>query len=178
MTLSFNEHNKKQNRIVCESLREALIILMNEKNYYKISICELCEKAGVSRMAFYNNYESKDNLLRQIIYFQTNLLIERIGSPFREKTNVEWYVKMFECIKENNIYLKTIFNADFKFEYLSAINDLVLHNDLISPTDKYLRLMWAGGVVNTIIYWVESNMNDSIIEMANFCYNNLSVWTK
>ena len=55
-------------------------------------------------MAFYNNYESKDNLLRQIIYFQTNLLIERIGSPFREKTNVEWYVKMFECIKENNIY--------------------------------------------------------------------------
>jgi hypothetical protein len=85
---------------------------------------------------------------------------------------------MFECIKENNIYLKTIFNADFKFEYLSAINDLVLHDASISSTDKYLRLMWAGGVVNTIIYWVESNMNDSIIEMANFCYNNLSVWTK
>ena len=65
-----------------------------------------------------------------------------------------------------------------KFEYLSAINDLVLHDGSISSTDKYLRLMWAGGVVNTIIYWVESNMNDSIIEMANFCYNNLSVWTK
>ena len=30
MTISQNEHNKKQKKIVCESLREALIILMNE----------------------------------------------------------------------------------------------------------------------------------------------------
>lgn len=177
MTIQINEHNKKQNKIVCESLREALIILMDEKNYYKISICELCEKAGVSRMAFYNNYESKDDLLRQIIYFQTSLLIDKIGSPFREKTTNEWYIKMFECIKENNRYLKTIFNADFKFEYLSAINDLVLHDDSILPIDKYLRLMWAGGIVNTIIYWLESDMQDSIVEMAQFCDNNLSVWT-
>ena len=92
MTYYLNEHNKKQNRIVCESLREALIILMNEKNYYKISICELCEKAGVSRMAFYNNYKSKDDLLREIIYFQTNILIDIVGSPFREKTDTYWYI--------------------------------------------------------------------------------------
>lgn len=176
MTIISNEHNKKQNRIVCESLREALIILMNEKNYYKISISELCNRAGVSRMAFYNNYESKDNLLKQIIYYQTYILIDKIGSPFREKTSTEWYIKMFECIKENNRYLKTIFNADFKFEYLSAINDLVLHDETISPTERYLRLMWAGGVVNTMIYWLESNMQDSVHEMAKFCYNNLSVW--
>lgn len=176
MTIISNEHNKKQNRIVCESLREALIILMNEKNYYKISISELCHKAGVSRMAFYNNYESKDNLLKQIIYYQTNKLIDRIGSPFREKTTTEWYIKMFECIKEDNMYLRTIFNANFEFEYLSAINDLVLHDETISPTNRYLRLMWAGGVVNTIIYWLESDMKDSVLEMATFCYNNLSVW--
>lgn len=177
MTNKSNDHNKKQNRIVCESLREALIILMNEKNYYKISISELCHKAGVSRMAFYNNYESKDNLLKQIIYYQTNKLIDRIGSPFRERTSVEWYIKMFECVKEDNMYLRTIFNADFKYIYLSCINDLVLHDETISPTNKYLRLMWTGGVVNTIIYWLESNMQDSIIEIATFCYNNLSVWT-
>ena len=177
MTYITNEHNKKQNRIVCESLREELIILMNEKNYYKISISELCQKAGVSRMAFYNNYESKDNLLKQIIYYQTNKLIDKIGSPFREKTSTEWYIKMFECIKEDNWYLKTIFNANFEFEYLSSINDLVLHDETISPTNKYLRLMWTGGIINTIIYWLESGMKDSVLEMATFCYNNLSVWT-
>ena len=36
--------------------------------------------------------------------------------------------------------------------------------------------MWAGGVVNTMIYWLESDMQDSVHEMAKFCYNNLSVW--
>ena len=171
-----NEYNLKHNRIVCESLREALIILMEEKNYYKISISELCHKAGVSRMAFYNNYESKDELLRQIIYVETNKLITRIGSPFREKTNKDWYVKMFECIKTDNRYLNTLFKADFKFEYLTAINDLVLHDESFSPKEKYIRIMWAGGVVNTIIHWLETNMKDSVLEMAEFCYNNLSVW--
>ena len=176
MTSITNEHNLKQNRIVCESLREALIILMEEKNYYKISISELCLKAGVSRMAFYNNYESKDELLRQIIYVETNKLIEKVGSPFREKTNKEWYIKMFECIKEEHRYLNSIFNADFKYEYLNAINDLVLHDESFSPKEKYIRIMWAGGVVNTIIQWLETNMEISILEMAEFCYNNLSVW--
>ncbi len=172
----FNKHNFKQNKIVCESLREALIILMNIKDYYKISISELCIKAGVSRMAFYNNYESKDDLLKQIIYFQTNKLIDNVGSPFREKTTEEWYLKMFECIKEDNTYLKTIFKAGFQFEYLSAINELVLHDVDISPTERYLRLMWVGGVVNTIINWLNSDMKVSTVEMARFCYNNLSVY--
>lgn len=176
MTAIANEHNLKQNRIVCESLREALIILMEEKDFYKISISELCLKAGVSRMAFYNNYESKDELLRQIIYVETNKLIEKVGSPFRKKTNKEWYIKMFECIQEENRYLNSIFNANFKYEYLNAINDLVLHDESFSAKEKYIRIMWAGGVVNTIIHWLETDMKDSILEMAEFCYNNLSVW--
>ena len=38
--------------------------------------------------------------------------------------------------------------------------------------------MWAGGMVNTIIYWVESNLKAPVQDLAQFCFNNLSVWTK
>ena len=178
MTNMSNKHNINQNKIVCESLREAIIILMESTEYSKITITELCQKAGVSRMAFYNNYSSKDNLLKQVIFFQTNRLIDQIGSPFREKTPKEWYVKLFEYIYVNNKYLKIIFNSGLKFEYLSAINDLVLHSTEIAVIDRYLRLMWAGGMVNTIIYWVESNLKAPVQDLAQFCFNNLSVWTK
>ncbi len=172
-----SKHNENINKVVCESLQQALIILMNKKDFNDISITELCRKAGVSRMAFYNNYNSKDDLLKKLISYHSYLLINLIGSPFRERIDISWYVNMFEYAKENHYNLKTIFDAGFKYEYLSTITDIVLHDKDIPSDKKYLRVMWAGGIINTIIYWLESGMKESIDEIATFCYNNLSVWT-
>ena len=175
--IKLSKHNENINKVVCESLQQALIILMNKKKFSDISITELCRKAGVSRMAFYNNYNSKDDLLKQLISHHSDFLVNVIGSPFREKTDVSWYIKMFEYAKENHYNLKTIFDAGFKYEYLATITDIVLHDKNISSDKRYLRLMWAGGIINTIIYWLESGMKESIDDIASFCYNNLSVWT-
>ena len=70
-----------------------------------------------------------------------------------------------------------VFDAGLKYEYLSTITDIVLHDKDISLEKKYLRVMWTGGIINTIIYWLESGMKESIDEIATFCYKNLSVWT-
>ena len=170
-----SKHNENINKVVCESLQQALIILMNKKKFSEISITELCKKAGVSRMAFYNNYESKDNLLKQLISYHSEIIISTIGSPFRKDTNVSWYIKLFEYAKENHYNLLTIFKAGFKYEYISTMTDIVLHDKDISSNDIYLRLMWVGAIVNTIIYWLESGMNEPIKDIAIFCFNNLSV---
>ncbi|MGN1093953.1 MAG: TetR/AcrR family transcriptional regulator, partial [Candidatus Neoclostridium sp.] len=80
-------HNAELNKIVRESLQTALVVLLRQKEYSKISITELCKKAGVSRMAFYNNYQTTDDLLEStVIDYNKNLIIDKIGSPFREYT--------------------------------------------------------------------------------------------
>lgn len=55
--LGLISYNKELNFAIKEALQDALILLMKEKQYRSISITELCKKAGVSRMAFYNNYK-------------------------------------------------------------------------------------------------------------------------
>ena len=175
--IKLSNHNANLNKIVCESLQEALLILMSQKNFTNISITELCNKAGVSRMAFYNNYKSKDELLKKIIERYTYNLINTIGSPFRQKTDILWYEQMFNYIKKDNHYLYIMFKSGFKYIYLSTITDIVLHDNSIPSNIKYMRLMWAGGISNAIVYWLESGMNESVNDMAQFCYNNLSVWT-
>ena len=55
--LGLISYNKELNYAIKEALQDALILLMKEKQYRSISITELCRKAGVSRMAFYNNYK-------------------------------------------------------------------------------------------------------------------------
>lgn len=44
-------------------LREALVALMMEKRYEKITVQEIIDRADVGRSTFYNHYEDKDDLL-------------------------------------------------------------------------------------------------------------------
>lgn len=51
------------NILVRESITEALFILMKKQEFSKIKISELVEKAGVSRVSFYRNYNSKEEII-------------------------------------------------------------------------------------------------------------------
>ena len=46
-----------------EYLTEALFLLLKKKPFAEISVTELCEKAGVSRLTFYRNYESREQVI-------------------------------------------------------------------------------------------------------------------
>ncbi len=175
-TTGLKNHNQNLNRVIRESLQHALILIMNKKAFASITITELCRKAGVSRMAFYGNYRSKEELLKRIVLESVERLLEKIGSPFRESTDISWYEQMFDCIKEDEFYLKTIFNAGFKHEYLSIMNELVLHNPTVTTENKYLRIIWSGGMANVIIQWIEDGAAVPTKEIAKFCYDNMSVW--
>lgn len=56
-------NNNSQNLITKESIFTALMILMEKKNFKEISITELTKKAGVSRMAFYRNYNNLEDII-------------------------------------------------------------------------------------------------------------------
>ncbi len=59
--------NKESNQITRNCIETALILLMDEKEYEEITISELTRKAGVSRTAYYRNYESKDDILNTLL---------------------------------------------------------------------------------------------------------------
>ena len=55
--------NEIANNIVKESLTDALFTLMSNKEFNDITITELSKKAGVSRLSFYRNYTSKEEII-------------------------------------------------------------------------------------------------------------------
>ena len=57
--------NKESNRLTRECLQTALIYLMGQKPFDKISISEIVRRSGVSRTAFYRNYNSKEEVLNE-----------------------------------------------------------------------------------------------------------------
>ena len=57
------ERQNESNLLTKECIVTALLRLMQEKKYESISITDITTLAGVSRMAYYRNYKSKDEIL-------------------------------------------------------------------------------------------------------------------
>ncbi|HFI0633279.1 TPA: TetR/AcrR family transcriptional regulator [Streptococcus suis] len=48
-------------------IQEALLQLIQQKEYEKITITDIAKRAGVTRISFYRNFESKDDILKQAL---------------------------------------------------------------------------------------------------------------
>ena len=57
------ENRSERNRFTRMNLGEAIIALMQKKDYDKITVSEIAQKAGVSRMTYYNYFETKEDVL-------------------------------------------------------------------------------------------------------------------
>ena len=92
---------------------EALLEILEHKDYEYITIKEICEKAGYNRSTFYLHYDSLDDLLDETI--------QHITTKFYSKFEKE--KKMIK--KDNNDF---IFIHD---DYLNPYLDFVKENKII-----------------------------------------------
>ena len=99
------------------------------------------------------------------------MVVDEIGSPFKNNTDKEYYKKLFTIIDENRETLNLLFKAGFQYFYLERLNEIVIHEE--SSNEVVLqRLTWNGAIVNTVFYWLNNN-NLSIDEIALYCSINL-----
>ena len=61
------ERKNQANKLARECMVTALMLLLKEKPLSAISISELTEKAGVSRMTYYRNYQSKEDIFSSFL---------------------------------------------------------------------------------------------------------------
>ena len=57
----------QRNRFTRMCMGDALVNIMQQKAYDKISVSDIVKKAGVSRMTYYNYYGTKDELVKDYI---------------------------------------------------------------------------------------------------------------
>jgi len=68
---------------------EALLVLLEKKDYEFITVKEICQIAGVNRSTFYLHYEKMDDLLEETVNYVSN------------KFNSKW---LFSIKKLVNVY--------------------------------------------------------------------------
>lgn len=162
--------NAESNRITRESLAIALLKLMKKKSFKDITVTELVGCAGVSRTAFYRNYTSKEDILREVSYETAETVKKTLSSEQYKHNFRAWLTEYFGVVRKNadiiEILLKTNYPNTTLYDWFD-FNIPVLEE---SPIAERYRFIYISSGLNSIIFhWIKTGLRESEEEMADIC---------
>ena len=162
-----------QNMLAKESMFSALMILMEKEKFKDISITELTKKAGVSRMAFYRNYKTLEDII-------TDHLDENfVGYAARllpgKGENCQPSLRLFFTFFKSQAQLtRNLIDAGLTHlllescsNFLRSLSRTIVCDGRLSPEiERYNIEFVAGGIYKVLIEWVKNDMKESEESMA------------
>jgi len=152
-----------------ERLQNALLELLETKELKEITVKEICDKAGISRNAFYQHYGYKEDLYEQMVARATEGIRDSLmpiiqdASAVREETIVSYAKHIIEGISEVRELICVMLKGD-DGKFLRQLTDLIFGQNLTNALSFYdlkdseeLRLYYefqSGGMAAFIIKWI------------------------
>ncbi len=170
--------NKQESRYAntASLMDEALLLLLEQKDFDRITVKELCQKAGVNRTTFYLHYVNMNDLLEETVdrinaRFKASLSAVPPGDPITEILTSEKYLRPYlGFIKENMrayrvIHLKDhLFKSQKTFEsfYETIFSPALTHFGVREEEKPYVFSFYTQGTVAIIGKWLEGNCRDDM----------------
>lgn len=171
-----NKERKNQSNVLAkECIVTALIQLLKEKPLSAISVCELTEKAGVSRMTYYRNYQSKEDIFASyledaLMNYKQEAKSLSLDKHFYSSENLLHCFSYFEAHQE---FIDSLFKSGLSHMLLNAISRYVLET-WYHPGDSielyYCLQAFAGALYNLYITWSSNGFKESPEELAEIMY--------
>ncbi len=155
----------KREALVSEYITDALLILMQKKAYKDVSITEICEKAGVTRMSFYRNFESKEDILKRWLTSITDDFLSESGISYKNDSMGDYFIKLFTHLKRHKAICTDIYRADLIYLVKEQFDRafLNIHQD---EYDDYKSYFLAGGIYNVFLLWLINDCKEMPEELA------------
>ena len=158
--------------------RTALIELMQEKPYHKITIKEICEQADLNRTTFYLHYSDQNQLLKDIV----SRLEEETAKHFSSETGncdvIEKLIKHLEYIKENEKIYRTLMGSNLDDSirvkiFKNMLSDINVKNpEWTSRVENpYVQTFIVFGCGSSIFQWIENGFDLDTKTLATLLYN-------
>jgi len=163
------ERISETNILTKECIVTALLRLMEVKAYQNITITDITNLAGVSRMAYYRNYNSKDEILIKHLVEQEKRLIEELhGEPANTVRGMIYYIAEF--FQENVMAIKAVFNAGLGHLLTNMLGERI-HNYFpvvdSSVAGKYAIQFYVSAIIGVFRMWFDDGMVESAAEISD-----------
>ena len=181
-----NKSESKYYNTAC-LMDQALLLLLDKKDFDYITVKEICEKAGVNRSTFYLHYETIDDLLMESIDY----LFKQLKNKYKNKISID---DIKNASLENLMYFKPQYSIPYleflkenKKAFMSAIKDQnlfridkffnTLYDEFFEPIQnrfnipkeerKYFIKFFMSGIHAIIIDWIKNGCTESVEFIAN-----------
>jgi len=153
-----------------EYIYEAFFKLLETSPYEKISVSNITQKAGVSRMSFYRNFNSKEDLIKQTL----NLILGHLQTLIKDIETKNEYT-IIKCFFETFKKYKVVLMALSDSEISKTIADLTMKKlkenypeDKFNKTQKYLPIFKYAAITSVMFEWLKDGCEESPEEMSRF----------
>lgn len=168
---------------------EALLILLEKKEFEYITVNEICKQAGVNRSTFYLHYESTNDLLEECIENMNKNFFNSFDETYKDALNKiksggleelnfitpKYLVPYLNYVKENTKIYKVairkphLMKSYEKFEqlYESIINPILDRFNLDNNKRKYVVNFYMKGIEAIINEWIKNDCKDDIDLIVN-----------
>lgn len=152
-----------------ERLQNALLELLGTKELKEITVKEICDKAGISRNAFYQHYGYKEDLYDQMVARATEGIRDSLmpiiqdASVVTEDTIISYAKHIIEGISEVRELIYVMLKGDDGI-FLRQLTDLIFGQNLTNALSFFdmkdsaeLRLYYefqSAGMAAFIVKWI------------------------
>lgn len=189
-----NKSESKYYNTAC-LMDNALILLLEKKDFEYITVKEICDKAGVNRSTFYLHYETLADLLEETAqYVLKNFHLrmqeaddfnmasgeQRVAKHIREANLDELYLvtpKYLEpylnFILENKRLYRTVlqhvklfrWERTFDYMYKYIFSPIMDRYDIKENAKPYFVSFYIKGLIGIVDKWIENDCKESIPEI-------------
>lgn len=169
-----SEKKSKSKVFVRECITQSLFKLLENENYDDISITAIITKAGVSRMGFYRNYVSKEDVLESYIlevFAETVEKIQRNRALSFKVKNI--MVTTLETFKQYADKMQLCLDRGLDwllFKCYCKAFEILTKDQKKSRIREYSNQMFIGELFNFEMSWLRNGMKETPQQMARIFY--------
>ena len=172
-----------------QALQEALVGLILEKGYQKITVQDIIDKANVGRSTFYDHFLDKEDLLEKSFMYLADDLSDQVMTPHQHENEVDHIVHSLDFFRHayvNRPFYKAMAESGGGDVLLKKGSQHIKQNilahlklmkvdeaDLPAPIEVLVHFL-ASSLLAMITWWVDQEADYTAEEM-NAMYTALAL---
>ena len=160
----------KTTEFLKECLADALIQLMREKPFEKISIQEIADKSGVGRATWFRNYNGKNEALTFKLIVLWNRWSDEHNISVRDRFSLKNSKDFFEFNFEIRSMVQTIYSANMQSTVYDAFYQVMMPQYGANAEECYKARFYSYGLFGLLDEWVKRGFKETPDEMVSIFY--------
>lgn len=164
---SLRKSNQESKSLTRQYIKTALLYLMKQTAFDKITVTSIINRAGVSRAGFYRNYASKEEVLEDISSGIYEKLMYYYMHELENSDLYDRYVMLFSKLQENADWFQVALLLNSNQTYIFNVSTYVKqYLNPVSQVEHYRYIAIIHSQRAIILDWFQNGMKESPEQMA------------